>query len=34
MNNAHGIIVAEARREKNFYLFNVNVRKGLANDNP
>jgi hypothetical protein len=25
VNNAHGIVVAEARREKNLYLLNVNV---------
>jgi hypothetical protein len=31
VNNAHGIVVAEARREKNLYLFNVNVRKESAN---
>ncbi len=24
-NNVHGIIVAEAHREKNLYLFNINV---------
>ncbi len=26
MNNVHGIIVVQARREKNLYLFNINVR--------
>ncbi len=31
VNNAHGTVVAEARREKNLYLFNVNVRKKSAN---
>ncbi len=31
VNNAHGIVVAEARREKNLYLLNVNVRKESAN---
>jgi hypothetical protein len=31
VNNAHGTIVAEARREKNLYLLNVNVRKESAN---
>jgi hypothetical protein len=25
VNNAHGIVVAEARREKNLYVINVNV---------
>jgi hypothetical protein len=25
VNNAHGTVVAEARREKNLYLLNVNV---------
>jgi hypothetical protein len=31
VNNAHGTVVAEARREKNLYLLNVNVRKKSAN---
>jgi hypothetical protein len=31
VNNAHGTIVAEARRDKNLYLLNVNVRKESAN---
>jgi hypothetical protein len=31
VNNVHGTIVAEPCREKNFYLFNVNVRKENAN---
>jgi hypothetical protein len=31
VNNAHGTVVAEARREKNLYLLNVNVRKESAN---
>ncbi len=31
VNNAHGIAVVEARREKNLYLLNVNVRKENAN---
>jgi hypothetical protein len=31
VNNAHGTVVAEVRREKNFYLLNVNVRKESAN---
>jgi hypothetical protein len=31
VNNAHGTVVVEARREKNLYLFNVNVRKENAN---
>jgi hypothetical protein len=26
VNNVHGIIVAKTRREKNLYLFDVNVR--------
>jgi hypothetical protein len=30
VNNAHGIVVAEARREKNLYFLNVNVRKESA----
>jgi hypothetical protein len=25
VNNVHGIVVAEARREKNLYLLNINV---------
>jgi hypothetical protein len=25
VNNVHGIVMAEARREKNLYLLNVNV---------
>ncbi len=31
VNNAHGTVVAEARREKNLYLLNVNVQKESAN---
>ncbi len=31
VNNAHGIVVAEAQREKNLYLLNVNARKENAN---
>ncbi len=31
VNNVHGTIVANARREKNLYLLNVNVRKESAN---
>jgi hypothetical protein len=31
VNNAHGTVVAEARREKNLYLLNVNVRTDNAN---
>jgi hypothetical protein len=31
VNNAHGTVVAEAQREKNLYLFNVNVQKDNAN---
>jgi hypothetical protein len=31
VNNAHGIVVAEAQREKNLYFFNVNVQKESAN---
>ncbi len=31
VNNAHATVVAEAQREKNLYLFNVNVRKESAN---
>jgi hypothetical protein len=31
VNNVHGTIVAQARREKNLYLLNVNVRKENAN---
>jgi hypothetical protein len=31
VNNGHGTVVAEARREKNLYLLNVNVRKESAN---
>jgi hypothetical protein len=27
VNNAHGTVVAQTRKEKNLYLFNVNVRK-------
>jgi hypothetical protein len=30
-NNFHGIVLAKACREKNLYLFNVNVRKENAN---
>jgi hypothetical protein len=30
VNNAHGTVVAEARRDKNLYLLNVNVRKENA----
>jgi hypothetical protein len=31
VNNVHGTVVAQARREKNLYLLNVNVRKESAN---
>jgi len=31
VNNVHGTIVAQAQREKNLYLLNVNVRKETAN---
>jgi hypothetical protein len=31
VNIAHGTVVAEARKEKNLYLFNLNVRKESAN---
>ncbi len=31
MNNVHGIVVAEACREKNLYLLNINVQKENAN---
>jgi hypothetical protein len=31
VNNVHGIVVAEARREKNLYLFNINVQKESVN---
>jgi hypothetical protein len=31
VNNVHGAIVAETQREKNLYLFNVNVQKEIAN---
>jgi hypothetical protein len=30
VNNARGVVVAQARRDKNLYLFNVNVRKDMA----
>jgi hypothetical protein len=30
VNNARGVIVAEARRDKNLYFFNVNVRKDMT----
>jgi hypothetical protein len=31
VNNAHGIVVAQSRREKNFYLLHVNVQKENVN---
>jgi hypothetical protein len=31
VNNAYGIVGAETRKEKNLYIFNVNVRKASAN---
>jgi hypothetical protein len=31
VNNAHGTVVVEARKEKNLYLLNINVRKESAN---
>jgi hypothetical protein len=31
MNNVHGIVVVKARKDKNFYLFNVIVWKENAN---
>jgi hypothetical protein len=31
VNNAHGTVMAKARREKNLYLLDVNVRKESAN---
>jgi cobalamin biosynthesis protein CobD/CbiB len=31
VNNVHGTIVTETQREKNVYIFNVNVRKESAN---
>ncbi len=31
VNNVHGTVVVETRKEKNFYLFNVNIRKENAN---
>jgi hypothetical protein len=31
VNNAHGIVVVEARKKKNLYILNVNVRKESAN---
>jgi hypothetical protein len=31
VNNVHGSVVSKARREKNLYLFNINVRKESAN---
>jgi hypothetical protein len=31
VNNVHGIVVAESRREKNLYLLNINVKKESAN---
>jgi hypothetical protein len=31
VNNAHGTVVAKARREKNLYLLHVNVQKENAN---
>jgi hypothetical protein len=31
VNNVHGSVVAEARREKNLYLLNINVRKENTN---
>ncbi len=30
VNNVHGIVVAQARREKNLYLLNINVQKENA----
>jgi hypothetical protein len=31
VNNVHGVIVAESWREKNLYLFNINVWKENVN---
>ncbi len=31
VNNVHGTVVVQARREKNLYLLHVNVRKESAN---
>jgi hypothetical protein len=31
VNNVHGIVVTKARREKNLYFLNINVRKESAN---
>jgi hypothetical protein len=31
VNNVHGIVVAKAQRDKNLYLFNINVRKESTN---
>jgi len=31
VNNVHGTVVVEARREKNLYLFNINVQKESVN---
>ncbi len=31
VNNVHETVVAQARREKNLYLLNINVRKESAN---
>jgi hypothetical protein len=31
VNNVHGVVVVEALKEKNLYLFNVNVQKESAN---
>ncbi len=31
VNNVHGIVMAQARREKNLYFLNINVRKESAN---
>jgi hypothetical protein len=31
VNNVHGIIMAEACRERNLYLFNINVQKENTN---
>ncbi len=31
VNNVHGTLMAETRREKNLYLLNINVQKENAN---
>jgi hypothetical protein len=31
VNNVHGTVVAKAQRDKNLYLFNINVRKENTN---